>query len=94
MRLTYVVYNPFIAYKLTPGIQWVNKGYPNLITDSAPLVDLGGSTKIDSIQNAIFLRGDLHNAWDSYMFAVHPDVCIFHLSTVSVLTIFSDSAGM
>ncbi|KAF8723794.1 hypothetical protein AX14_009187 [Amanita brunnescens Koide BX004] len=75
----YVVRHDYSRFKATQifspvhEVDWVNKGYPNLITDSAPLLDLGGSTKIDSIQNAIFLRGDLHNAWDSYMFAVHPD---------------------
>ena len=26
----------------------------------------------------ILLRGDLHDAWDNYDFAVNPDVCIFH----------------
>ena len=66
-----------IPNELTLNIQWVNKGYPGHITDSASLPELGGSTKIDSIQNVILLRSDLHDAWDSYKFAVHPDVCTF-----------------
>jgi hypothetical protein len=59
------------------NIQWANKGYPNRITDPAPVAELGGLTKIDSIQNVILLRGDLHDAWDNYKFAVNPDVCAF-----------------
>ena len=30
---------------------------------------------MDSIQNIILLRSDLHDAWDNYKFAVNPDVC-------------------
>jgi hypothetical protein len=38
---------------------------------------MGGSTKIDSVQNVITLRSDLHNAWDNYEFGVDPAVsCI------------------
>ena len=61
-------------------MQWIEKGYPNLITDTAPLSELGGASKIDSVQNAILLRSDLHNAWSDYLIAVLPDVCIFHSS--------------
>jgi len=53
--------------------EWIRRGYPSRITDPAPLAALGGSTKIDSIQNVILLRGDLHDAWDNYDFAVNPD---------------------
>jgi len=67
----------FPILKLTLNIQWVNKGYPNRITDPASLLELGGPTKIDSIQNVILLRSDLHDAWDNYMFGIDPDVCIF-----------------
>jgi len=31
-------------------------------------------SKIDSIQNVILLRSDLHDKWDNYSFAVNPDV--------------------
>ncbi|KAG6371195.1 hypothetical protein JVT61DRAFT_9818 [Boletus reticuloceps] len=54
-------------------VDWVNKGYPSRITDPATLPELGGPTKIDSIQNVILLRSDLHDAWDDYKFAVNPD---------------------
>lgn len=33
---------------------------------------MGGSIKIDSVQNVITLRSDLHNAWDNYEFGVDP----------------------
>jgi len=54
-------------------VDWVDKGFPSRITDPAPLSDLGGPTKIDSIQNVILLRSDLHDAWDNYKFGVNPD---------------------
>jgi hypothetical protein len=76
---------PLIPNKLTLNIQWACKGYPSRITDPASLPELGGPTKIDSIQNAILLRSDLHDAWDNYKFAVDPDVCIFS----SIFTISS-----
>jgi hypothetical protein len=94
MMSMYVCHAPFISNKLTLNIQWVNKGYSSRITDPATLPELGGPTKIDSIQNVILLRSDLHAAWDNYKFAVNPDVCVFHLYPVSVFTIRSDSAGM
>ncbi|KAF8274407.1 hypothetical protein EI94DRAFT_1653123 [Lactarius quietus] len=34
--------------------------------------DVGGSIKIDSVQNVITLRSDLHDAWDNYEFGVDP----------------------
>ncbi|KAG5733249.1 hypothetical protein E4T56_gene20861 [Termitomyces sp. T112] len=34
---------------------------------------LGGSTKIDSLQNTMLLRLDLRNGWDNYELAVDPD---------------------
>ncbi|KAF8119575.1 hypothetical protein EV363DRAFT_1381539 [Boletus edulis] len=54
-------------------VDWVNKGYPSRITDPATLPELGGPTKIDSIQNVMLLRSDLHDAWANYKFAVNPD---------------------
>ncbi|KAG6878772.1 hypothetical protein C0993_008071 [Termitomyces sp. T159_Od127] len=53
--------------------QWVSKGYPSLITDTAPIVQFGGPTKIDSLQNIMLLRNDLHSAWDNYELSVDPD---------------------
>lgn len=69
-------------------MQWIEKGYPNLITDTAPVSELGGASKIDSVQNAILLRSDLHNAWSDYLIAVLPDVCIFNSFIGSFLTTF------
>lgn len=57
------------------NVQWVRKSYPSLITDPAPRNEVGGPSKIDSIQNVLLLRGDLHDAWKNYMFGVNPDVC-------------------
>ena len=35
---------------------------------------MGGSIKIDSVQNVITLRSDLRDAWDNYEFGVDPTV--------------------
>jgi hypothetical protein len=35
---------------------------------------MGGPTKIDSVQNVITIRSDLHDAWDNYEFGVDPNV--------------------
>ena len=55
-------------------IQWNTKGFPSLITDPAPILAVGGNTKIDSIQNVVLMRTDLRDAWDNYEFGVNPDV--------------------
>jgi HNH endonuclease len=52
----------------------MNKGYPNRITDTADEVVMGGPTKIDSVQNLITLRSDLHDAWENYEYGVDPNV--------------------
>ena len=41
----------------------------------ADVAHVGGPTKIDSVQNVITLRSDLHDAWDNYEFGVDPNVC-------------------
>ncbi|KAF9784895.1 hypothetical protein BJ322DRAFT_1108373 [Thelephora terrestris] len=53
--------------------EWISKGYPGEITDTADVGALGGPSKIDSLQNLITLRSDLRNAWDNYEFGVDPD---------------------
>ena len=55
-------------------IQWKTKGFASLITDPAPILAVGGNTKIDSIQNVVLMRTDLRDAWDNYEFGVNPDV--------------------
>jgi hypothetical protein len=58
-------------------LQWVRKGYPSKITDTADEAHMGGSIKIDPVQNVITLLCDLHNAWDNYEFEVDSNVCLF-----------------
>ncbi|KAF8270174.1 hypothetical protein EI94DRAFT_1784905 [Lactarius quietus] len=50
--------------------EWIRKGYPGKITADEAV--MGGSIKIDSVQNVITLRRDLHDAWDNYEFGVDP----------------------
>ncbi|KAH9998412.1 hypothetical protein BJV77DRAFT_1064918 [Russula vinacea] len=54
------------------GIEWTHKGYPSKITEQGDNTDMGGSTKIDSLQNLITLRYDIHCVWDNYEFGVDP----------------------
>ncbi|KAF8481646.1 hypothetical protein DFH94DRAFT_691292 [Russula ochroleuca] len=53
--------------------EWTHKGYPSKITDQADEASMGGSLKIDSVQNLITLRYDLHCAWDNYEFGIDPN---------------------
>ncbi|KIJ93578.1 hypothetical protein K443DRAFT_645358, partial [Laccaria amethystina LaAM-08-1] len=53
--------------------EWIRKGYPSKITDTADVSAMGGPMKIDSVQNVITLRSDLHDAWDNYKFGVNPN---------------------
>ncbi|KAI9439241.1 hypothetical protein H4582DRAFT_2075902 [Lactarius indigo] len=53
--------------------EWIRKGYPSKITDTADEVVVGGLMKIDSVQNVITMRSDLHDAWDNYEFGVDPN---------------------
>jgi hypothetical protein len=43
---------------------------------------MGGSLKIDSVQNLITLRYDLHCAWDNYEFGIDPNVSSTSWDTV------------
>jgi len=43
----------FEAHELKSNFQWINKDYSSLITDPACINEVGGPTKIDSIQNVI-----------------------------------------
>ncbi|KAF9231107.1 hypothetical protein BU15DRAFT_82827 [Melanogaster broomeanus] len=52
--------------------EWICKGYPSKITDMADEAQMGGQTKIDSVQNVITMRSDLHDAWVNYEFGVDP----------------------
>ncbi|KAI5985199.1 hypothetical protein EDD15DRAFT_2476890 [Pisolithus albus] len=54
-------------------VEWVRRGYPSKVADTADEVYMGGGSKIDSVQNLITLRSDLHDAWDNYEFGVNPN---------------------
>ncbi|KIJ51942.1 hypothetical protein M422DRAFT_243514 [Sphaerobolus stellatus SS14] len=53
--------------------EWIRKGYPSKIIDTADEGVMGGPTKIDSVQNLITIRSDLHDTWDNYEFGVDPN---------------------
>jgi HNH endonuclease len=52
---------------------WIQYNYGRGITNIDSVV---GSSKINSIQNGLLLRGDLHTRFDQYLFSINPDVSI------------------
>ncbi|KAI9510406.1 hypothetical protein F5148DRAFT_594071 [Russula earlei] len=49
------------------SFKWTDRG----ITDPAPFEEVGGPTKINSIQNALLLRSNLDDAWDKHKLFIH-----------------------
>jgi hypothetical protein len=47
---------------------------PELITNIA---STAGASKINSLQNGLLMRSDLHATFDNYRFSINPDVSIF-----------------
>ena len=56
-----------LAYK----DQWNQSNFPSLIT-IPPASEAAG--KINSVQNGLLLRKDIHNLFDNYEFSINPDV--------------------
>jgi len=74
--MTSTSYSRLQAAHIFPRVhdaEWCDRGFPSKITDSAKFKYVGGPSKIDSVQNVIMLRNDLHAAWDKYEFGVNPD---------------------
>jgi hypothetical protein len=53
---------------------WKNEDYSRWLSI---IPDTGGS--INSVQNGILLRSDIHQLFDVYKFSINPDVSISHL---------------
>jgi hypothetical protein len=54
---------------------WKDSNYGQWIT-IPPATESAGS--INSVQNGMLLRNDIHAHFDSYDFSINPDVCIIH----------------
>ena len=54
---------------------WIQYGYGRWVTD---MDDTNGilMSKINSLQNGMLIRRDIHNAFDQYLISVNPDVCV------------------
>jgi hypothetical protein len=59
-------------FPLAYEAHWITHNYHRWITIPAAR---GGS--INSVQNGILMRNDLHQLFDCYSFSINPDVCIF-----------------
>jgi HNH endonuclease len=55
---------------------WNQSIYSNLIT-IPPALETAGS--INSVQNGLLLRNDIHHLFDCYDFSVNPDVCLLYI---------------
>jgi hypothetical protein len=55
---------------------WKESNFPNLIT-IPPASEKVGS--INSVQNGLLLRNDIHNHFDCYDFSINPDVCLLYI---------------
>lgn len=55
---------------------WVNEGYERFVQDDADREDVS-LTKINSPQNGMLMRGDVHALWVAWGMAVNVDVCMF-----------------
>jgi hypothetical protein len=56
---------------------WNQSNYPSLITIPAASAAAGS---INSVQNGLLLRNDIHNLFDNYGFSINPDVCLPYIS--------------
>lgn len=65
----------------------MNRGYSSKITDYANEALMGGPSKIDSVQNLITLRCDLHSAWNNYEFGVDPNVSSTPWNSLYIITL-------
>jgi len=61
---------------------WIEYNFISLI--SLPPVK-GGN--INSVQNGLLLRSDMHQQFDNYEFSINPDVCILNLIKLQWLMI-------
>jgi hypothetical protein len=52
---------------------WNQSNYPSLIT-IPPASEIAGS--INSVQNGLLLRNDIHSLFNIYGFSINPDVCL------------------
>jgi hypothetical protein len=53
---------------------WIEHNYDRWITIPP---ETGGT--INSVQNGLLLRSDIHELFDNYDFSINPDVCVFYI---------------
>jgi len=75
---------------LSRRYQWIRRGYPSKITDTADEASVGGPLKIDSVQNVITLRVDLQLVWEEFQIGVEPNVSSVPLMVRCLDTFYSD----
>jgi hypothetical protein len=65
------------VFPLSHEGHWNKQNYESWIT-IRPDKDNGGI--INSVQNGLLLRSDIHQLFDGYIFSINPDVCIPNLT--------------
>ena len=56
--------------------EWVNEGYARFVRDDAAPEDVS-LTKINSAQNGLLMRRDVHALWVVWGMGINVDVCMF-----------------
>lgn len=51
---------------------WNEFGYSRWVTN---MNEITGISKINSVQNGLLMKRDLHSVFDQYLFSINPDVC-------------------
>lgn len=51
---------------------WNEFGFSRWVTN---MDETMGISKINSVQNGLLMKRDLHSAFDQYFFSINPDVC-------------------
>ena len=63
------------VFPLEHESHWLEYGYGRWITN---MDDAPGRSKINSVQNGLLMKEDVHTLFDQYLFSINPDVSSFH----------------
>jgi hypothetical protein len=60
---------------------WLDHNYDRWISLSPE-----NGKKINSVQNGLLLKSDIHQLFDSYAFSINPDVCLLYIPYEVIIT--------
>ena len=65
---------------------WIEHNYSRWISTPPNREEIQGA-KINSVQNRILLRSDIHQLFDFYDISINPDICVYCLCFIGMLII-------